>query len=81
MQAILAPQAISVTDLKRNPAAVIAGAGDDAVAILSHNKPQAYLLSAVAYQRLLERLDDAALIATVRQRSKERRVKVRLDEL
>ena len=51
------------------------------VAVLVHNKPSAYLVPAATYQRLLDRLEDLELAALVRARSKERRVKVTLDEL
>lgn len=81
METILSTSSISITELKRNPSAVIGAAGDEAVAVLVHNKPSAYLVPAQAYQRLLERLDDLELAELVRSRARERRVKVTLDEL
>lgn len=81
METILSQNSVSVTELKRNPSAVIGAADDDAVAVLVHNKPSAYLMSAKAYEALLERLDDLELAEVVRSRASEKRVKVTLDEL
>ncbi|MEW9623419.1 type II toxin-antitoxin system Phd/YefM family antitoxin [Rhodanobacter geophilus] len=81
MEAILAGASISITELKRNPSAVIEAADGESVAVLVHNKPSAYLVPAETYRRLLERLEDLELAALVRERSGEKRVKVKLDEL
>jgi antitoxin StbD len=81
MEIILADATISITELKRNPSAVIEAAGDESVAVLVHNKPSAYLVPAATYKRLLDRLDDLELAELARARAKERRIKVTLDEL
>lgn len=81
MEAILASASISITELKRNPSAVIEAADGESVAVLVHNKPSAYLVPAATYKRLLEKLEDLELAELVRARSRERRVKVELDEL
>lgn len=81
MEAILAGASISITELKGNPSAVIEAADGESVAVLVHNKPSAYLVPAETYKRLLERLEDLELAELVRERSSEKRVKVKLDEL
>ena len=81
MEHILSDSSISITELKRNPSAVIDEAGDEAVAVLTHNKPSAYLVPAATWGRLLERLEDLELAELVRARAKERKVKVKLDDL
>lgn len=81
MDTILSRTSVSVTELKRNPSAVINATDQDAVAVLIHNKPSAYLVSAEAYEQLLERLDDLELAETVRSRSNEPHIEVQLDEL
>jgi len=81
MEAILADASISITELKRNPSAVIEAADGESVAVLVHNKPSAYLVPAETYKRLLERLEDLELAELVRERNGEKRVKVKLDEL
>ncbi len=81
METILASASISITELKRNPSAVIKAANGESVAVLVHNKPSAYLVPAVTYQRLLDRLEDLELTELVRARTSERRVKVEFDDL
>jgi antitoxin StbD len=81
MEAILADASISITELKRNPSAVIEAADGESIAVLVHNRPSAYLVPADTYKRLLERLEDLELAELVRARAKERRIKVKLDEL
>lgn len=81
MEQILSDASVSITELKRNPSAVIDAAQDEAVAVLVHNKPSAYLVPAATYRRLLERLEDMELAELVRSRAKERKVKVALDDL
>lgn len=81
MDLILSDASVSVTELKRNPSAVIDAADGEAVAVLVHNKPSAYLVPALTYRRLLERLEDLELAQLVRSREKERRIKVAIDDL
>ena len=81
MATILSDASVSVTELKRNPSAVIEAAEDAPVAVLVHNKPSAYLVPAATYQRMVERLEDLELAEIVRARANERRVKVTLDDL
>ncbi|MDY7000523.1 MAG: type II toxin-antitoxin system prevent-host-death family antitoxin [Thermodesulfobacteriota bacterium] len=66
MQTIYANKAVSVTELKRNLASILRQAGDHAVAVLNHNRPEAYLLSATLYERLLERLEGLEDVKPVR---------------
>ena len=51
------------------------------IAVLNHNKPAAYLLSAKAYEALLDRLDDAELVKIVKNRQGGKTVKVTLEDL
>ncbi len=81
METILSETSVSITELKRNPSAVIEAADDEAVAVLVHNKPSAYLVPANTYKRLIERLEDLELAELVRSRARERRIKVKLDDL
>lgn len=81
MERILAPNSISITDLKKNPTAVIEEAQGEPVAILNHNRPSAYLVPADTFERILEKLEDYELGLLVREREKEPTVKVSLDEL
>jgi len=52
-QTIYARNTVSMTDLRRNPSEVIEVANVAPVAVLNHNKPAAYLISAAAYEQML----------------------------
>jgi antitoxin StbD len=69
MQTIHAEKTVSVTELKRNFSAILTQAEDDTVAVLNHNRPEAYLLSAAHYERLLERLEDLEDMKLARERA------------
>jgi antitoxin StbD len=81
MEQILSRNSISISELKKNPTAVIDAADGEPVAVLVHNKPSAYLIPAETYRSMLEQLEDAELTALVRSRASERTVKVKLDDL
>jgi antitoxin StbD len=81
MQTIYTEKTVSVTELKRNFSAVLSQAEDDPVAVLNHNRPEAYLLSAAHYEQLLNRLEDLEDMKLTRKRSEGPFVEVRLDEL
>ena len=70
MEQLLANRSVSITELKRSPSAIIEQAGDEAVAVLNHNRPAAYLVPAALYMRQMAALDTATLreaIATSRR--------------
>ena len=81
MQRVEAQMAVSVSDLKKSPSAVMEGAAGETVAVLNHNRVMAYMVPAAAYEAMMERLDDLALTDTIRARSDERPVRVSLDDL
>jgi antitoxin StbD len=81
MDIIYSNRTISVTALKRNFAGIIKQADECPIAILNHNRPEAYLLSAAHYERLIahiENLEDAKL---VQERADGPFVEVELDAL
>lgn len=61
MEQILATRSVSITELKRSPSSVIEQAGHEAIAILNHNRPAAYLLPASTYDDLLGKIEAAAI--------------------
>lgn len=81
MQTIMADLTVSVTELKRSFSSILAQADDSPVAVLNHNRPEAYLISAAHYERLMAYLEDLEDIARVRERSTGPFVEVSLDEL
>lgn len=81
IDALLAGSGVSISDLKKNPSAVIAAADGFPVAILNRNTPAAYLVPAAAWEELMERLDDLELAAIVRSRANEVGIPVDIDDL
>ncbi len=80
-QTIHAKTTVSMTDLRRNPSKILDDANDMPVAILNHNRAEAYLLSAKAYEKLLDLLDDVSLIKTIQSRRGGKTVKVNVEDL
>lgn len=81
MQRVEAQMAVSVSDLKKNPTAIMAQAGGEAIAVLNHNKVMAYMVPADAYEAMVKRLDTLALEEIARARASEVPVRVSLNEL
>ena len=81
MQNVMADRAVSVSELKKNPSAVMSGAQGGAVAVLNHNRFMAYMVPTDVYEAMMERLDDMDLAELVKARSKETPIPVSLDDL
>lgn len=81
MDTILANMSVSVTELKRNYANILKQADDSPVAVLNHNRPEAYLVPASHYERLMAYLEDMEDAKLVRERSNGPFVEITLDDL
>jgi antitoxin StbD len=81
MDNIFASMSVSVTELKRNYANVLKQAEDSPVAVLNHNRPEAYLLPASHYEQLIAHLEDLEDAKLARERANGPFVEVSLDEL
>ncbi len=81
MQRIEAEIAVSVSDLKKNPTAVVDGARGNPVAILNHNRVMAYVVPADTYEAMMDALDDQVLMAIAKARAGEKGEPVSIDEL
>ena len=81
MDTVLANTTVSVTELKRNFAEIIKQADDSAVAILNHNRPEAYLLPAAHYERLMAYIEDLEDAKLIQERSNGPFVKISIDDL
>jgi len=68
MDALLAEASVGITELKKNPSAVIRNAGNAPVVILHHNRPTAYLVPVHRYEAMMDMLDDLALAEIVKER-------------
>lgn len=78
---ILADSGVSISELKRNPSAVIEAAGGFPVAVLNRNTPAAYLVPAKAWEELMDRLEDIELARIVREREGQEEIEVSIDDL
>ena len=81
MQRVEANVAVSVSDLKKSPSAVMEQAQGETVAVLNHNRIMAYMVPAEIYEEMLERLDDLQLSEIVMRRVVEKGEPVNLDDL
>jgi antitoxin StbD len=71
IQEVLAEACVSITDLKKNPAAVVAEAKGRQVAILSRNKPVAYVIAPHVWEYLCDLVEDEKLAKIVEDRMSE----------
>ncbi len=78
---ILAGTSAGISELKKNPMAVVEHAGGAPVAILNRNRPVFYAVPAEAWAAMLNKLEDLELAALVREREGEAEIKVNIDEL
>lgn len=78
---ILADSSASVSDLKKNPMAIVNGGEGFPVAILNRNKPAFYCVPAEAWEILLDKLEDIELAKLANERKNDNSFKVSLDEL
>lgn len=83
MEKILSPLSVSISDLRKQPAVLIEQADGEAIAILNHNRPTAYIVSPEVYESYLDMLEDIELGKLIEQRKGEKRkaVFVKVDDL
>jgi antitoxin StbD len=78
---ILADAGVSISDLKKNPSAVIAAANGFPIAILNRNTPAAYLVPAKAWEEIMDILEDIELAKIVREREGQEAIPVNIEDL
>lgn len=71
----------SISDLKKQPMAVVNAAHGEALAVLNHNEPVFYCVPRRLYEQMLEAMDDAHLAKLVREREGEKAFEVKIDDL
>jgi len=83
MESVLARCSASISELKKNPSALIERSDGEPIAILNHNRPTAYLIPAETYEALLDKVEDYQLGILIKERQNEKisAVEVTLDEL
>ncbi|PCS22116.1 RelB/StbD replicon stabilization protein (plasmid) [Candidatus Enterovibrio escicola] len=78
---ILADNATSITELKKNPMAVIEQADGFPVAVLNRNQPVFYCIPADAYELLMDKLEDVELAKLVVERRDQEEIEVNINDL
>ena len=83
MKQVLSSCSASISELKRNPTALLTEAEGSPIAILNHNVPAAYLIPAETYEWLMDKLEDSELAQIVIDRANEKgkAIEVDIDEL
>ena len=83
MKQVLSSCSASISELKKNPTALLNEAEGSPIAILNHNVPAAYLVPAETYEWLMDKLEDAELaqIVTDRIHEKKKAIDVDIDDL
>ena len=71
METLLTDQTISMSEFKRNPAAVLKSSNNRPVAVLNHNKPAFYMVQPALFEALLEALEDRDLETLVKDRQSQ----------
>ena len=78
---VLADVTTSISELKKNPMAVVKQGEGFPVAVLNRNKPAFYCVPAEAYEILMDKLEDIELAAIVEARKDQEEIAVDIDEL
>ena len=80
---IYANYTVSISQLKRNPQALIDDAHGDIIALLNRNRPTAYIVPAETFDWLMEVAEDIELGRIIEERKSEKAdaVEVGIDEL
>ncbi len=69
METILSPFSASISELKKNPTALLREADGSSVAILNHNRIAAYLVPTTMYETMMDIIEDYELGKLVRGRA------------
>ena len=82
METIFADYTVSISDFKARPAKAIEDAAGRPLAVLSHNKPVFYAMSAKMFEKIADILDDHELAELVQARLADPKiVNVSIDDL
>jgi antitoxin StbD len=78
---ILADVTAGISELKKNPMAVVQQGDGAPVAILNRNEPVFYAVPAKAFELLMDKLEDMELAAIVEARKDQPEIEVSIDDL
>lgn len=78
---VLADVTTSISELKKNPMAVVEQGEGFPVAVLNRNQPAFYCVPAAAYEALMDKLEDMELGLLVEARRNQEEIAVDIDEI
>jgi len=78
---VLADISAGISELKKNPMAVVEQGDGGPVAILNRNQPVFYAVPAQAYELLMDKLEDLELAVLVESRKDQAEIEVDINEL
>ena len=79
MESILADLTVSMSEFKKNPAAVLRQANNRPVAVLNHNRAAFYMVEPPLFEALMEELADQELYQKVLRRMADKSKAVEVD--
>ena len=79
METILADVTVSMSEFKKNPAAVLRGANNRPVAVLNHNRAAFYMVEPPLFEALMEELADKELQRKVLRRMADKSKAIEVD--
>jgi antitoxin StbD len=77
---ILADVSAGISELKKNPMAVVQQGDGAPVAILNRNEPVFYAVPAKAFEILMDKLEDMELASIVGARKDQPEIEINIDE-
>jgi len=78
---ILADNTTSISELKKNPMAVVDQSDGFPVAVLNRNQPAFYCIPADAYELLMDKLEDIELAQLVEERKDQPEIEININDL
>jgi len=78
---ILADNSTSISELKKNPMAVVEQGDGFPVAVLNRNQPAFYCVPAEAYEIMMDKLEDFELAVLVKERENQPEIEVSVHDL
>ena len=83
MRQILADLSVSISELKKNPSALLSQSDGLPIVVLNHNKPAAYLIPAETYEAMTDMIEEYELTQLLGERlgDKDQAVAVSVDDL
>lgn len=79
METILSQFSASISELKKNPTALLKQAEGEPIAILNHNRLAAYLVPVDVYETMMKTIEDYELGQLVKERESERELAFEVD--